>query len=211
MLAFFDILTIEYMKQQIVVIHGGDVFSSQKEYIQSLQRATLDLDRIRGVGWKNNLQSRLGKKFDVILPRMPNQNNAKYREWKIIFSKLIPLLDDNVMFIGHSLGGIFLAKYFSEEKVDLKVKAVFLVAAPYSVPGPNALDDFSIHKPLDKFQDQVKYIKLYHSSDDLVVPVSHLKKYVKELPDAEAKVFLDKGHFNQEDFAEIVKELKNLK
>lgn len=39
---------------------------------------------------------------------MPNSNNAHYQEWKIIFDKIVTLLDEDVIFISHSLGGIFL-------------------------------------------------------------------------------------------------------
>lgn len=80
------------MKQQIVVIHGGEAFNTYKEYIENLRSFKFDLRRMKTKGWKSRLGDHLGKKFDIIAPRMPNPDNAKFKEWKIVFEKLIPHL-----------------------------------------------------------------------------------------------------------------------
>ena len=61
-----------------------------------------------------NLDKVLGGGYEVLIPQMPNSQNARYSEWKILFEKIISILDDEIILIGHSLGGIFLVKYFSE-------------------------------------------------------------------------------------------------
>src|SRR4051812_18846652 len=113
------------MKQQILVIHGGDTFETYEEYIRDLKKSKLDLNQIRKVGWKQNLAKKLGKNFDVLSPKMPNALNARYKEWEIWFEKIIPLLDKNIVLVGHSLGGIFLVKYLSENSFPKKIKATF--------------------------------------------------------------------------------------
>jgi hypothetical protein len=60
------------------------------------------LDYFFGTSWKNTLQQNLGEDFQVVAPRMPNQFDARYEEWKIWFEKLIPLLNDEVVLVGHS-------------------------------------------------------------------------------------------------------------
>ncbi len=62
---------------------------------------------------------------------MPNKTNAQFEEWKIWFEKFIPFLNDGVILVGHSLGGVFLAKYLSENKFPKKIGGVFLVSAVY--------------------------------------------------------------------------------
>jgi predicted alpha/beta hydrolase family esterase len=199
------------MKKQIIVIHGGSVFDTYKEYIDFLKKYKLDFKKFKLKLWKENLPNRLGKGFEVISPRMPNSMNAKYKEWKIMFEKLFPFFKNNLILLGHSLGGIFLAKYLSENKFPRKIKATFLVAAPYDDKTiKDSLGDFKLPKKMDKFQKQGGKIFLYQSKDDLSVSFVDLKKYKKSLPEAEVVMFRKKGHFNQVEFPEIVEDIKKL-
>ncbi|MEK7607956.1 MAG: hypothetical protein AAB484_03525, partial [Patescibacteria group bacterium] len=66
------------MKKQVIIIHGGDVFDTYEQYIESLRRERVDLKDFFRKGWKKNLAERLGGDFVVIAPRMPNESNAKY-------------------------------------------------------------------------------------------------------------------------------------
>jgi len=200
------------MKKQVIIIHGGWVFKRYKEYIDYLKRHKIDFKRLKEKDWKETLSDRLGKDFEVILPKMPNPMNARYKEWKIMFEKLFPFFKNNLILLGHSLGGIFLAKYLSENKFPKKIKATFLVAAPYDDKTiKDFLGDFKLPKKLDKFQKQSGKIFLYQSKDDSTVPFADLEKYKKSLPKAEIVIFQKKGHFTQVEFPEIVKHIKKLK
>ena len=199
------------MKRQVVVIRGGDVFDTYKEYLKFLKNYKIDFKKLGMKGWKSNLEKDLGKGFEVILPVMPNFMNAKYKEWKIMFEKFFPYLKNNLILLGHSLGGIFLAKYLSENKFPKKIKAVFLVSAPFDDKDANySLGDFKLPKKLDRFQKQSPKIFLYHSKDDPVVPFVDLEKYKRALPKAKVVVFKKRGHFGQSKFPEIVKAIKEL-
>lgn len=199
------------MKQQILVIQGGDAFETYEEYLVSLKSKQISLDRIRFKDWKKNLQETLGASYDVILPQMPNSQNARYAEWKIWFDKIIVLLDEPVILVGHSLGGIFLAKYLSENETPKKVKATFLVAAPYNSEGIHPLADFILSENLARFSTQGGKIFLYHSKDDFVVPFSNLALYKNALPDAHMRIFDDRQHFKQAQLTEIVEDIRSLK
>ncbi len=173
------------MKKQVVAIHGGENFNSYKEYIKSLKSKKVDLDRYRRAGWRGNLGKNIGRSFDVIQPRMPNPTNAKYFEWRILFQKIAPLLKNKVILIGHSLGGIFLAKYLAENKFPKKIKATFLVAAPFDEKDAGySLADFILPKRLARFEKQGREIFIYQSKDDPVVPAIDAEKYQKALPTA---------------------------
>ncbi|HUD04257.1 MAG TPA: alpha/beta hydrolase [Candidatus Paceibacterota bacterium] len=204
------------MKQQVLVIHGGDAFNTYKEYLAELKTEKINLDLIPYKGWKDTLGEKLGKSFQVITPRMPSKDNAKYNEWKIWFEKYIPFLKQNMILVGHSLGGIFLAKYLSENRFPKKIKATFLVAAPYFSIGDRYSErrdtpkDWILPKSLLKFEKQGGKIFLYQSKGDTLVLFNDVKKYERELPSAHPKIFSNKGHFILEKFPEIVREIKSL-
>lgn len=203
------------MKKQIIVIHGGDVFNTYEEYLAFLKDLQLDFEKYRThtKDWKATLDEKLGEEFEVILPDMPNKRNAKYLEWKIWFEKFIPYFEPEVVLIGHSLGGVFLAKYLSENDFPKKIRATFLVAAPYdydSRSGTNDLGDFALSNDLSKFNEQSGKIFIYHSKDDPIVPFIDSEKYKRALPRAETVIFEDREHFSQTEFPELISNIKKL-
>jgi predicted alpha/beta hydrolase family esterase len=198
------------MKKQIIVINGGNAFKKFEEYLDYLKNRPVDLERLRRKDWKSNLNNNLGIEYEVLIPQMPNSQNARYSEWKIWFERVIPLLNEKVIFIGHSLGGIFLAKYLSENNYPKTIEAIFLVAAPYNTQNQYPIVDFVIQENLDNLSKQVGKIFLYQSKDDEVVPYSNVESYKKTLPNAIVKIFEDRKHFNQENFPEIVDDIKKL-
>ncbi len=122
------------------------------------------------------MAEKLGKKFEVIYPEMPNPDNAKYLEWKIWFEKLFPYLRNDVVLVGHSLGGIFLVKYFSENKFPKRIAATMLVAAPYFDKTRKDLPkDWILPASLSRFEKQGGRIILYQSKDDKLVSLSSQK------------------------------------
>lgn len=196
------------MQTQVVVIHGGDTFETYEEYLTFLKSHPFDLERLKQKRWKENLPEKLGEPFDVIRPEMPSKWNAKYPEWKIWFEKIIPFLNDGVVLVGHSLGGTFLAKYLSESKFPKRILATFLVAAPFDDQGADfSLADFSLPESLSPFEVQGGVIFLYHSANDPVVPFVDLAKYRKAIPSAKARIFTDRGHFDQEDLPELIEDI----
>ena len=202
------------MKKQVIVIHGGNTFKTYEDYFRFLKKRRIDFKKFKDKDdWKDGLSKELGKKFEVIFPAMPNKANAKYSEWKIWFEKGIPYFNQEVILIGHSLGGIFLAKYLSENDFPKKVKATFIVAAPFDTKNrekSKSLADFILPVSLNKFKNQGGKIFVYYSKDDPTVPFADFEKYKKAVLDAQTLVFGDRGHFNQEKFLEIVEDIRKL-
>lgn len=200
------------MKQQVIVLHGGNIYSSYKEFISTLKKKDIVIERLRQKrDWKSSLQKTLGKKYDILAPSMPNRDNAKYKEWKLWFEKLIPLFDENAIFIGHSLGALFLLKYFSEEPYPKHIQALFLVGAPYNVERVAFAKEsgFVLQQTvLESFPQKIKHIYLYHSKDDTVVPFESYTEFKKIFPRAKGKSFTNRGHFNDSTFPEIVEAMK---
>lgn len=189
---------------------GGNAFEKYEDYIAYLTAKELRIEKLLSQGWKLNLGQKLGSTYQVLNPQMPNSLNARYAEWKIWFEKIIPLLDDTVAFIGHSLGGIFLAKYLSENTYPKKIRATFLIAAPYNTKDQHPLVDFIITEDLSLFAQQAGEVFLYQSTDDMVVPFENVTSYQKALPNAQIRIFKDKQHFNQEEFPELIADIITL-
>lgn len=195
--------------QQVIVIHGGDSFDSYEKFIDCLKTCGVSISSfLPRIDWKSNLQKNLGENFQVLLPRMPNKFNCKYGEWKIWFERMIPFLEDGVILIGHSQGGLFLVKYLSENEFPEKIKALMLVAPPHSETPE--IGDFGFSKSLENVSKQCQEIHLFQSKDDPVVPYSEAERYKKDLPVLNLHSFEDRGHFLQEEFPEIIEKIKKL-
>jgi predicted alpha/beta hydrolase family esterase len=203
------------MAQQILFIHGGNCFDAYESYLDFLRAREISKDDLVGKKkWRHILQADLGEDYEVFLPQFPCAWNAKYVEWKIWFEKFIPFLKDDIILIGGSLGGIFLAKYFSENDFPIKIRAILLLAAPFDAKNREvgySLVDFVLPESLEKLEKQVGKIFLYHSKDDPIVPFADVEKYATKLPSAEKVIFEDKGHFILEEFPEIVEKLRSIK
>jgi len=197
-------------KTQLFFIHGGETFKSKKDYLEFLKTRKISIKpRIK---WhKEYLGKKLGKSVEIIRPRMPLKDNAKYEDWKIHFERHFPFLKNNLILIGGSLGGIFLAKYLSEHEFPKKILSVYLVAPPFdnTLPGEDLVGGFRLKNDLSKIQKNCEKLTLFFSKDDNVVPVAHAEKFRKNLPNAKIKIFKSKnGHFNISKFPEIVRMIK---
>lgn len=200
------------MKKQIVFIKGGEAFSNYEDFLTYLKTVEVrDPAALEQKRWTRTLQDDLGEAFEVFIPTMPNKQNAKYEEWKIWFERHFQFLHDDVVLIGHSQGGYFLLKYLSENAVPVKVKALYLLAAPAGPDDFGGEDggDFAFDPyRLKDIMAQVKDIHILHSTDDPVVPYSHAEKLKAFLPKAELITFEDRGHFLMETFPELIDHIK---
>lgn len=178
-----------------------------------LKNYKVNLEKVKYGGWKDHLQDKLGENYEIIFPQMPSKYNAKYNEWKLWFENFFPFLHDNVIFIGSSLGGTFLAKYLSENKFPKKIKAIFLLAAVFKITdrhSDSTLGDFILPHSFENLNNQCEQIFLYHSKDDPVVPFADIEKFAQVLPNSEKVIFENKGHFNLKEFPEFIEKIKSI-
>ncbi len=199
-------------KKILLYIHGGMTFNNKEDYMNYLREREISLENFDY--WADDfLKNSMGEKYKLVKPRMPCKENAKYEEWKITFEKFTQYLDENSILIGTSLGGIFLAKYLSENKLQTKLKAVFLVAPPFddSLSTEDLAGDFELKQDLKLIEENAENIFFYFSTDDPVVPVEHLRKYHELLPKASFKELDNKnGHFIISEFPELIADINLL-
>lgn len=188
------------MKKNIWIIGGGDTFVDDEKYLDYLQNGPI-LDWMmnpkRTGDWKRWLADGLMETHSVTKLPMLDKNNAKYEAWKIIFERFCDELDTNeeISLIGHSLGGIFLAKYLSENTFPAKIHALHLVAAVWTHPNSELHNtaSFSFHPMhLSKIPPQCQKIYIWASEDDEIVDFSDAEKYSEALPMADFRVFTNR-------------------
>ena len=198
-------------KTQLFVIHGGNTFKTNKDYFRYLKTRQISLEK-RVRYYDDYFDKTLGRNFEIIRPRMPLQDYAKYNDWKIYFERHIPYLRNNVILMGGSLGGIFLAKYLSENKFPKKILSTYLICPPFdnTLPGESLAGGFKLKSNLSLLEKQAGNLYLLFSKDDDIVPVSHAKKYASKLKKAKIIIYKSKnGHFKISKFPEVVEMIKN--
>lgn len=193
------------------MVHGGMTFKNKADYVNFLKTRPISIEK--KIRWSGDyLDKELGRSFEIIRPRMPLQDDAKYYDWKIYFERHIPYLRNNVILIGGSLGGIFLAKYLSEHKFPKKILSTYLVCPPFdnTVAGEDLVGGFKLKSNLSLLEKNAKNLYLLFSKDDYTVPVSHAEKYRRKLKKAKIVIYKSKnGHFKISKFPEIVRMIKD--
>lgn len=198
-------------KTQIFYIHGGNTFKSKRDYLHFLKIRIPSIEK--KVNWSGAyLDNQLGSRFHIIRPRMPRQDGATYGEWRIHFERFFPKLKNNIILIGESLGGIFLAKYLSEHKFPKKILSAYLVCPPFdnTLPTETLAGGFKLKSDLSLLEKNCRKLTLMFSRNDDVVPVSHAKKYAAKLKNANIIIYKHvKAHFKISEFPEIVAKIKS--
>lgn len=197
-------------KTQVFFVHGGTTFKNQEDYLDYLKNREVSIEeKIRWSG--EYIKNSLSQNCHLIKPKMPLKENAKYEEWKIHFERFFSQLEDNLILIGSSLGGIFLAKYLSENKFPKKILSIYLVAPPFdnSLIGEELVGGFELKENLSLIIENCENINLLFSKDDPCVPISHAEKFREKLPNANIIIYESKnGHFKISEFPEIVEMIK---
>lgn len=196
----------------VIVIHGGETFDTYDAYMQTISTWKFEtLDDLESTSWKKALRKQLPPGFRVFLPEMPNKYNAKYREWEMWFDKISPLLTKETILVGHSLGGIFLIKYLATHEMSANVIKTILVSAPFDSTDIGTLADFvldNINK--ERVLQNTGELHVFHSDDDMVVPYTHSQKYAELFIGTQVHILTNRGHFNREEFPELVDEIQNI-
>jgi len=109
------------------------------------------------------------------------------------------------------LGGIFLAKYLSENKFPKKILSIYLICPPFdnALPVEELVGGFKLKSDLSKLEKNCKNVKLLFSKNDDVIPISHAEKYANKLKKSDVIIYDHiHGHFKISEFPEIVKMIK---
>jgi len=198
-------------KTQLLYIHGGMTFKEKEDYINYLKTRSIYLDDFKV--WSGDfIREALVNHCAIIGPKMPCKENAQYEEWKIHFEKHLEIMENDMVLVGWSLGGIFLAKYLSENKVNKNIISTYLIAPPFdnSLREEGLSGGFELKDDLSFIKQNCNNINIWFSKDDEIIPIEHAKKYEDAIPSAKMRIFESKGgHFVVQEFPELTDAIKN--
>ena len=179
------------MKKQVLFIQGAGACEEDEKLVA-------------------NLRDALGTRYEVMYPRMPDDDSFVYEAWKKkLGEELSTIKGGTTLLVGHSFGASVLLKYLSEEKVEQPIAGAFLIATPYwdaeAWQAEYALrETFAPNLPEDLA------LFFYHSRDDDIVPFTHLELYREKLPQATFYEFEGRGHQFKDDLTEVARDIRAL-
>ncbi len=182
------------MKPAVVFIHGGGpgLYEADAKLVDSLREG-------------------LGVEYRIQYPKMPNGDNPNYRAWKAQLAKQLAEAEGKVILVGHSLGGSVLLKFLSEERIEIPIVGIFVIAAPYWGAEDWEVDEYVLREDFPSHLPKETPIFLYHSRDDEVVAFTHLALYRDKLPHAVVREFEERGHQFRNDLSEVAADIASLR
>ncbi|HLO31020.1 MAG TPA: alpha/beta hydrolase [Anaerolineales bacterium] len=156
------------------------------------------------------LQSALGVEYEVLYPKMPEEESSGYAAWKAEISKELAALHGKLILVAHSVGSSMLLKYLSEERTEKTIAGIFLIAAPYWGVGGWQMDEFTLDEDHASKLLKAFPVFFYHSRDDEVVSFAHLAFHAEKFPQATIREFDGRGHQFNNDLSEVAADIKSL-
>ncbi len=126
---------------------------------------------------------------------MPHPYDPSYEDHCAVLDQMN--ISDETILVGHSCGGGFLVRYFSERK-DLSPKKIILVA-PWLDPDNflkelNPQSDF-FNFSIDPQLTERTEVHMLYSTDDMDSIIQSVERLQHEIPNTHDYVFSDRGHF----------------
>ncbi len=157
-----------------------------------------------------SLRRRLGPRYAVSFPKMPNEGEPEYAAWKPRITEEIARIDGDLILVGHSVGAYMLVKYLSEDGTPKQPIGIFLIAAPYPDGDENwHFPGFSLPPHFGAKLPDAARIFLYHSPDDQSVPFAHMRLYARAMPGAVVRETTG-GHQLNNDLSVIATDMHGL-
>jgi predicted alpha/beta hydrolase family esterase len=154
--------------------------------------------------WLPWLKEELEKRgITAITPDMPNTNAPEIEEWITFLNNTVKEIDENVYFVGHSVGCQAILRYLQTLPTDKKVGGAVFVAGFVTALIRSEEEKEEVIKPWletpidwDKVLIHTKNFVAIYSDDDPYVPVSNAEVLKEKL---NAKLVLDsgRGHFTE--------------
>jgi predicted alpha/beta hydrolase family esterase len=157
-----------------------------------------------------SLRSELGPNYEILYPRMPNEDDPSYATWKAALEKELAALSDGAILVAHSIGGTILINALAEHPPEREFGAIFLIAAPFVGEGGWQSDDWKPQRQLGGKLPSGVPIYLYHGLADDTAPPPHAELFLHAIPQAHLRRLPGRDHQLNNDLSEIAAAVKSL-
>lgn len=148
--------------------------------------------------------------YEVSVPKLPFPAAPKVEEWNECIEKTAGGNFKNIIFVGHSLGGLAAIRAIEAHGKSEKAKAVIFVGVPFLDVGKTQIKDFLPPMDFDAIKQRVERFVHISSIDDPYVPHTHAELLNEKLPGNIIK-FKRMSHFQKEkEFKKVLDIIKNL-
>ena len=135
----------------------------------------------------------------VIVPQFPTPENQSLDNWNKIFADYENEIDDDTIFVGHSLAPAYLLSVL--ERVNQPIKGAFFISGCLRLLGDTTFDSINktfVDKEFDwlKIKQNCRQFFVYHSDNDPYVPEECANELAGKLG-LEPKIIKNAGHFNK--------------
>jgi hypothetical protein len=153
------------MAKKILFFHGGD---SEEDYNADAKLV-------------DSLRTKLGSEYSIRFPLLANDGTPDLGRRKQISNEIIAT-EDNVILVGHSLGGSMLLVCLSEMNITKKIAGIFLLAPPFWSGDEEWVDAFKLKQDFAERLNKKIPLHFYQCLDDEVVPLVQFNTYKQKLP-----------------------------
>ena len=157
-----------------------------------------------------SLRAELGPDYEVLYPRMPNEDDPRYAAWATAIAHELAGLDEGAILVGHSIGGAILINALAEHPPERALGAIVLISASFVGEGGWQSDDWAPHRELGEKLPSGVPIYLFYGLADTTVPTSHAELYAHAIPQAEVRRVPARNHQFNDDLSEVAAVIRSL-
>lgn len=194
---YYNILSFLYCMTKIFIIHGT-LGNPQENWFPWLKQKLEELNQ------------------EVIAPEFPTPSNQSLENWNKIFSEYENQIDEDTIFVGHSLAPAFLLSVL--ERINITIKGSFFVSGFLKLLGIEPFDSLNksfLNKTFNwqKIKQNCNQFFIYHSDNDPYVPLECANELANRL-NVKPQIIRNAGHFNQKagyiQFEKLFNDIKSL-
>jgi predicted alpha/beta hydrolase family esterase len=134
-----------------------------------------------------SLKAALPAPLSLEAPLMPKPDRPEAGPWIHACQKAIAGVGDDLVLVGHSLGGSTLLQALARSALPERLKGVVTLAAPFWGAPDSQFDSFAVTKAEAGRLGGLKRLILLQGEDDEVVAADHPDRYRALLPQAEIR------------------------
>jgi len=137
----------------------------------------------------------------VFVPKFSTPENQSLEKWMKEFEYYQHLIDEDTIFVGHSLAPAFILSILEKLETPKPIKACFFVSGFLGLLGDPKFDE--INKTFtakdfnwEKIKKNCKEFHNYHSDNDPYIPLKVAKEFAQKLG-VDINLIKGAGHFNE--------------